>query len=1099
MSVPQKVKKALAKLRKAPPGQERDMYPEIKKIFEALGWKAREIKVDVSLRKGYGVPDLSILPEPFRYPWAVVEAKAEKGTFKDEDQLRRIVEEKQKYLEVGTEWMILIDPETWVPVPAFGAQPQLPARCVLEAKDDKALWRFLQENLSPSAFKRQEKVKKFLAGDTSHLGSIDPEAQRDVFFQALERCSEIIFSRTGALFGRVEEFWSELSAHLDYFASVSGRRNILNFTSSVEPAFNAYAAMGGRVDWEEFETRLVELKKLHSRNPPLFRFLYDFVWLQGKNLDEKIKDRLIFGASMLFLAKTLTIRFVEDHSFLGKKIFSNGGIEAFTRFSTYMEKHTTDLVKYGAQLVEELVPSVIDENVYDWPLYIPDPAFSQAVEIVLYWLSFFDFTKTEGDLLSQIYSKMATPAGRKGLGQVFTPPWLADYLVERVMELVGEQEMSALDPACGSGTFLVSLLEKTAGEPLKRRLISYETFRKRIELLHGNDIDPFASALARLQLFWHLLPFKNQVQKEGFPVFKISTGDAISVSRNFFAEGGTWRIYDNRTYDAVVGNPPYVRPEILKATKEQEDESFYGSLSKANLRTKFVYKALKKWLKDNGVLAFVISLSLCDSEESKPLRDLLKKEWAIREIIDLELYRKEIFPTQKANPMLIIIQKVPPAEQDQVVVRFLETTPDCKGDEIFSYLETCTLNYSDIFTDEKRILTKITPNRLKIIRHLQEFPTFEDIAQKWWRKKDRNRKFVEATLEDPGDPDWECGAMIGRGMVFRRQKHPGNWKIYKGENILPCQFIDQPVETNIDVTRVSDPSFWRFPSVLPESAFAFQQICLLPNACRFNPQKHAFLDTTTLFFPERELANFPFDFLVLASIYRFYYLYCLREGIISDAFSHIYPRTLKKFPWSPKLKAYEEKLQMLREQYLQTCKVTNLDVAELVQEKVPLKTLEEIGLARKDLKMRFSELGDEMEPGWPTIRTSLFEWVQINDAKIAELLKEAMNVYGLQDLRMNEVLKLEIPDPYDTRALVSWKEIVQGNMFNKASQKKEEVLQSLDEIAYDAFDLDQELRKILEQEKQKGLMKLFKPYEPYSARKLRGLLKGLDSAERYEV
>ena len=1075
------------------------MYPEIKKVFEALGWKAGKVKVDTSLKRRRDAPDFSVFGEDLDFPWIVGEAKPQKRLFETDKGVKEVLKEKKKYATVGTEWFVLVDPEIWVVMPVFGLDVRIDQKRVFDITDKKQredLWKFLKDNLSPEAFAEQKNLRKFLEGDTSYVRSVDPEENEKAFFEMLERSFRLLEKVVKGLIPRAEKFWEEMKDHLDYFYSVASRgsrntRDILRLTpTGVELGFPAYASAD--LNWEEFEGRLAHLSRKFKQNRPLFQFLYTYVWLQGRKFDEKLKNSLVFGTTMLLISRMLTIRFVEDHSFLGRRIFSNGGIESFVRFRNHVQVHMTDLVRYGTQLTEEIFPAITEETVYDWILYLSDQAVSRVIEHILYWLSFIDFSKVRGDLLSQIYTKMVSPGARKNLGQVFTPFWIAEYIADRILDMAGGELESILDPSCGSGTFLVVFFEKLAGEKLRRGVVSYEKFKREVEKIHGNDVDPFASALSRLQLLWHLIPFKDKMKGNPLPSLKVSTGDALNTETGLYETGSMWKIYSRRRYQSVVGNPPYVRPEILG----EERKSLLDPLAKANLRAVFTYKALNDWVDEDGYLGFVLSLSVFDSNHEKPLRDMFRKEWTIKEIVDLELVAKEVFPEVAVNPVILIARKKKPSEGDKIVLRFLDSPTDKKGRDTLEELKTAQLGYEEVFTDDGRILTKVTPERLELINHIKRFPTFERIARSWWRKK-KGSAYVDASLSHRRG--WEESKMIGEGLAFRRKKYEGKWNVYKGENILACQLIDEPVEKRIDVSRASSPSFWRFPDVLPDKGFAFLQICLVPTACPFNPKEKAFLNTAVLFFPREELEDFPFDFLVLSSLYRFYYIYYLRKGVMALSLrSHMYSETIKKLPWSDKLRNYKDELKKLRDEYLNACKVTNLDIPNLLKEKIPLVSLEELGSRKGDLEMRFSEFGDKMEKGWYTVQVSLFEWVQVSDSKIGELLKEAIEVYGIKGAEVNEILtEMKIPDPDDEEAVREWKEIVYGRERKEAVRKKEEILSRLDEIVNTAFELDERLLAILEREKSQGLMRILHPPEPFSPRKLRGFLSGLDRADRY--
>jgi len=112
-----------------------------------------------------------------------------------------------------------------------------------------------------------------------------------------------------------------------------------------------------------------------------------------------------------------------------------------------------------------------------------------------------DPTETR-DVFKTLYQKLVPDKLRKQLGEVFTPDWLAELTIE---EAGYEGEGSFLDPACGSGTFLVlAVREKkkhfkqdkedlTADE--KRELTS-----KILNEIEGFDLNPLAVLAARTNL-----------------------------------------------------------------------------------------------------------------------------------------------------------------------------------------------------------------------------------------------------------------------------------------------------------------------------------------------------------------------------------------------------------------------------------------------------------------------------------------------------------------------------------------------------------------------------------------------------------------------
>jgi len=112
------------------------------------------------------------------------------------------------------------------------------------------------------------------------------------------------------------------------------------------------------------------------------------------------------------------------------------------------------------------------------------------------------------DLLKRLYQNLVPSDLRHRLGEFYTPDWLANYLLDEVglslenLLKIGEEdplkplELRVLDPACGSGTFLVlyiSRLRRYAEEHfLQDALVSYV-----LKNVVGFDLNPLAVLTAR--------------------------------------------------------------------------------------------------------------------------------------------------------------------------------------------------------------------------------------------------------------------------------------------------------------------------------------------------------------------------------------------------------------------------------------------------------------------------------------------------------------------------------------------------------------------------------------------------------------------------
>jgi N-6 DNA Methylase len=146
--------------------------------------------------------------------------------------------------------------------------------------------------------------------------------------------------------------------------------------------------------------------------------------------------------------------------------------------------------------------NVIEPDVFGWFLEDFRGAVADGLREVVERLRIYDpatlgvSPEEARDLLKDLYQGLLPRPVRHALGQYFTPDWLADQLLTRV-GYGGEPGERVLDPACGTGTFLVMAIGRLK-ERLRADDVSDEqALRQVLDGVAGLDIDPLAVVAAR--------------------------------------------------------------------------------------------------------------------------------------------------------------------------------------------------------------------------------------------------------------------------------------------------------------------------------------------------------------------------------------------------------------------------------------------------------------------------------------------------------------------------------------------------------------------------------------------------------------------------
>ena len=151
------------------------------------------------------------------------------------------------------------------------------------------------------------------------------------------------------------------------------------------------------------------------------------------------------------------------------------------------------------------------------------------------------------DLLKQVYQNLMPRQLRHALGEYYTPDWLAELLLSR-RHFEGDPETRLLDPACGSGTFLVQALKKVRQYAAEKMLPPSAVLRCVLQNVVGYDLNPLAIVSARTN---YLLALGDLLQhRDGDVDIPVYLADSVLTP----SEGKTLLASDAYHFTTSVGD-----------------------------------------------------------------------------------------------------------------------------------------------------------------------------------------------------------------------------------------------------------------------------------------------------------------------------------------------------------------------------------------------------------------------------------------------------------------------------------------------------------------------------------------------------------------
>ena len=193
------------------------------------------------------------------------------------------------------------------------------------------------------------------------------------------------------------------------------------------------------------------------------------------------------------------------------------------------------------------IRNFLEGDLFSWYLDAWNEKCADAVRAMTQALDQFDPTTLSvdpaesRDLLKQLYQQLFPKSVRHDLGEYYTPDWLAELVLDE-LGYDGNPDKRLLDPACGSGTFLVMALNRVKTWYDEHRhecgFGEDELLGKILHNIIGFDLNPLAVMAARTNYLMALRELLRHADTVELPVYLCDSIMTPSEYGELFTTGG---------------------------------------------------------------------------------------------------------------------------------------------------------------------------------------------------------------------------------------------------------------------------------------------------------------------------------------------------------------------------------------------------------------------------------------------------------------------------------------------------------------------------------------------------------------------------------
>ncbi len=321
-------------------------------------------------------------------------------------------------------------------------------------------------------------------------------------------------------------------------------------------------------------------------------------------------------------------------------------------------------------------------------------SINRKAEIQLSFFDIYDFSIIPIEFVSNVYEKFIGRSNQADQGAYYTPLFLVDYIQKQTVteyfnSNLEKYNCKVLDPACGSGVFLVETLRQII---LQYRLVnpdyneSLDKYKQALKVLlteniFGIDKDENAIKVAIFSLYITLLDYLEPSSIVGFQ-FPPLLGTNFFVSDFFDLNADYNNILQDKHFQFILGNPPWGKVE----DSVKLYESYWREKEKAESATikvtdKQISQVFLIRVKDFSFdeSALIVTSKVLYNINAKDYRQYLLTKFKFRQVFELSSIAEKIFNVSNdasIEPAVVLFYSVAKETTSNNLVKHISIKPN---------------------------------------------------------------------------------------------------------------------------------------------------------------------------------------------------------------------------------------------------------------------------------------------------------------------------------------------------------------------------------------------------------------------------------------